>query len=127
VALLFDTHLAETETHVERLTEALKLLDTNARATTCKGMQGLIEEGEEVMADGKKKDNASADLALIAAAQKLEHYEISAYTSCRNLAQQLRMNDLSLLLSLTLGEEENANQLLDQAARPLMGMVRAAD
>jgi Mn-containing catalase len=127
VALLFDTHLAETETHVERLMESLKLLDANTRAKPCKGMQGLIEEGEEVMAEGKKKVGASADLALIAAAQKLEHYEISAYTSCRNLAQQLRMNDLSLLLGLTLGEEENANQLLDQAARPLFAVVESAE
>ena len=69
--------------------EPSKLLGAPARAKPCKGMAGLIEEGEEVMSEGKKKDDAPADLALIGAAQRVEHYEIAAYTTARNLALQL--------------------------------------
>ena len=76
-------HLEETETQVERLNESLKLLGAPARAKPCKGMAGLVEEGEEVMDEGKKKDDAPADLALIGAAQRVEHYEIAAYTTAQ--------------------------------------------
>ena len=121
---LFERHLQETEAQVERLNEGLKLLDAPIRAKTCKGMMGLLEEGDEVMADGKEKDEAGADLALIAAAQKVEHYEIAGYTTARSLAQQLKMPALVQLLQLTLTEEENADQLLNQVARPLMSAAR---
>jgi Mn-containing catalase len=121
---LFEQHLQETEAQVERLNEGLKLLDAPIKAKTCKGMMGLLEEGDEVIADGKKKDEAGADLALIGAAQKVEHYEIAGYTTARNLAQQLKMPALVQLLQLTLAEEENADQLLNQVARPLMSAAR---
>ena len=121
---LLKTHLAETEVQVERLTESLSLLGVPARAKPCKGMAGLIEEGEEVMAEGKKKDDAPADLALIGAGQRVEHYEISAYTTARNLAAQLHHTAIVDLLSLSLGEEQNANQLLDQVSQPLMSVAR---
>ena len=85
---------------------------------------GLVEEGEEVMSEGKKKDDAAADLALIGAAQRVEHYEISGYTTARNLAQQLHQNAIVELLTLSLGEEENADQLLNQIARPLMSVAK---
>jgi len=124
LAGLFQQHLQETEGQVDRLTEALKLLDAPIRAKTCKGMMGLLEEGEEVIVEGRKKDDAGADLALIGAAQKVEHYEIAGYTTARNLAQQLRMPMLVQLLQMTLAEEENADQLLNQAARPLMSAAR---
>ena len=68
---------------VERLNESLRILGAPARAKPCKGMAGLVEEGEEVMAEGKKKDDAPADLALIGAAQRVEHYEIAAYTTAQ--------------------------------------------
>ena len=86
---LLETHLEETEGQVERLNESLQILGAPARAKPCKGMAGLVEEGEEVMSEGKKKDDAPADLALIGAAQRVEHYEIAAYTTARNLALQL--------------------------------------
>ena len=121
---LFEHHLAETEVHVERLTEGLKLLDAPTRAKPCKGMQGLLEEGDEVMSENGKKSEAGADLALIGAAQKVEHYEISSYTTARNLAQQLKMPALVQLLQLSLAEEENADQLLNQVAKPLMSSAR---
>ena len=116
--------MTETETQVERLTEGLKMLDAPARAKPCKGMMGLIEEGEEVMSEGKKMEPAGADLALIGTAQKVEHYEMAGYITARNLAQQLQMPGLVQLLQLSLAEEENADQLLNQLARPLMSAAR---
>jgi Mn-containing catalase len=124
LSTLIDQHLAETETHVDRLTEGLKMLDAPARPKPCKGMMGLLEEGEEVMKEGKKMEPASSDLALIGAAQKVEHYEMAGYITARNLAQQLQMRDLVHLLQLSLAEEENADQLLNQIARPLMSAAR---
>jgi Domain of unknown function (DUF892)/Protein of unknown function (DUF992) len=85
---------------------------------------GLVEEGEEVMSEGRKKDDAPADLALIGAAQRVEHYEIAAYTTARNLALQLRQPLLVQLLTTSLGEEQNAGQLLDQVAQPLMSVAK---
>jgi len=121
---LFQTRLEETEGQVERLNESLQLLGAPARAKPCKGMAGLVEEGEEVMTDGKKKDAAPADLALIGAAQRVEHYEIAAYTTARNLALQLREPAIVQLLTQSLGEEQNAGQLLDQVAQPLMSIAK---
>jgi manganese catalase len=97
-------------------------LDVQARAKPCKGMMGIVEEGEEVMAEGKKKDAAAADLALIGAAQKLKHYEMSSYITARNLAQQLHLAPIVHLLQTSLGEE--ADQLLNQLARPLMSVAK---
>ena len=121
---LIEQHLAETEQQVTRLTEGLKLLEAPARAKPCKGMMGLLEEGEEVMSEGKGKDPAGADLALIGAAQKVEHYEMAGYMTARNLAQQLKLPEVVQLLQLSLAEEENADQLLNQIARPLMSSAR---
>ena len=121
---LFDLHLAETEGQVERLDECLELLGQTARAKPCRGMMGLVEEGQEVMDEAEKKEDAAADLALIGAAQRVEHYEISGYTTARNLAQQLRQTAIVALLSKSLAEEENADQLLNQVARSLMSVAK---
>jgi Mn-containing catalase len=120
---LFEIHLGETEAQIERLNECFKLLDKTSRAKVCKGMQGLVEEGQEVIQEGAKKDDAAADLALIGAAQRVEHYEMSGYTTARNLAQQLRQTAVVALLSKSLAEEENADQLLNQVARSLMSVA----
>jgi Mn-containing catalase len=117
---LFDIHLAETEMQVERLKECFGLLDIEARAKPCRGMEGIVNEGNEVIADGKAKDAVSSDLALIAAAQKVEHYEISGYATAKNLAQQLRQNAIVALLTKSLAEEANSDQLLNQVAQTLM-------
>ncbi|MFL6799140.1 MAG: DUF892 family protein [Xanthobacteraceae bacterium] len=121
---LFETHLAETETQVERLNESLQMLGTPGRAKPCKGMAGLLEEGEEVMRESKQRDDAPADLALIGAAQRVEHYEIAAYTTARNLALQLGQTAIVQLLTDSLGEEQNTAQLLDQVAQPLMSVAK---
>ena len=119
---LLETHLQETEAQVKRLNVGLRILGAPARAKPCKGMAGLVEEGEEVISEGKKKEDA--DLALIGAAQRVEHYEIAAYTTARNLALQVRQPLLVQLLMTSLGEEQNAGQLLDQVAQPLMSVAK---
>jgi len=121
---LFEIHLEETEAQVERLNECFGILGTAARAKPCKGMMGLVEEGEEVIAESKKKDDVAADLALIGAAQRVEHYEMAGYSTARNLAQQLHHSAIVQHLSRSLAEEENADQLLNQVARPLMSAAK---
>jgi Mn-containing catalase len=121
---LFEIHLGETESQVERLNECFELLGKTPRPKVCKGMQGLVEEGQEVIDEYTKEDNAASDLALIGAAQRVEHYEISGYTTARNLAQQLRHTAVVALLWKSLAEEENADQLLNQVARSLMSVAK---
>lgn len=121
---LFEQHLGETETQIERINGCFELLGKSARAKPCKGMMGLVEEGQEVMAEGEEKEDAAADLALIGAAQRVGHYEIAGYTTARNLAQQLRHSAIVSLLSKSLAEEENADQLLNQVARSLMSVAK---
>ncbi len=121
---LFEQHLQETEQQVARLDGCLSILGAPTRSKPCKGMMGIIEEGEEVIAESKEKDDFAADLALIGTAQRVEHYEISGYTTARNLAQQLQHSAVVQYLNLSLGEEENADQLLNQIARLLMSAAR---
>jgi Mn-containing catalase len=122
--LAFETHLEQTKGHVERLKEAFALLGADAKGKTCKGMQGLIAEGQEVMDEGEQKDPAAADLGLIAAAQRVEHYEISGYGTARTLAGQAGLPGVAELLSMTLAEEEVSDNLLTQIARELMSEAR---
>ncbi|MCL8483824.1 MULTISPECIES: DUF892 family protein [Bradyrhizobium] len=121
---LFEQHLVETEAQIERINECFELLGKTPRAKPCKGMMGLVEEGEEIVTQSEDKENAAADLALIGAAQRVEHYEISGYTTARNLASQLRHSAVVALLSKSLAEEENADQLLNQVARSLMSVAK---
>jgi len=87
-------------------------------------MAGLIAEGDEVIDEGEEKDDVAADLALIAAAQKVEHYEISAYGTARTMAGQAGLPAVAELLSKSLAEEEIADSLLTQIARELMSEAR---
>ena len=119
-----ENHLEETKAQVERLKEAFNLVGVAAKAKTCKGMAGLIEEGDDVIEEGKKQDDAAADLALIAAAQKVEHYEISGYGTARTMAGQVDLPVVVELLNKSLAEEEVADNLLSQLARELMSESR---
>jgi len=120
----FENHLEETQLHVERLKEVFGLLGVAAKAKPCKGMAGLVEEGQEVMDDGEEKDDVAADLALIAAAQKVEHYEISGYGTARTMAGQVGLPAVAEILNKTLAEEEISDNLLTQIARELMSESR---
>jgi len=122
--LAFEKHLDETRGQVDRLKEVFELLGVAAKPTPCKGMKGLLEEGDDIIAEGDDKDDVAADLAVIAAAQKVEHYEISAYGTSRALAGQLGRPDIAELLARSLAEEEGADNLLTQIARKLIGQIR---
>jgi len=110
----FEHHLEETREHVRRLDEVMGQAGVSAGTEKCKGMQGLIEEGDKIVkAQG---DSATKDAALIAAAQRVEHYEIAAYGTLRTLADELDMGDAKDLLDQTLDEESNADKLLTKIA-----------
>jgi Mn-containing catalase len=117
---LFNKHLQQTEVHVERLRKAVELLGDKAQPKPCKGMQGLIDEGEETIEEHEGEDEIAADLALIAAAQKVEHYEIAGYGTARSLARQIGEREIATLLSHTLGEEESSDYLLTELSKPLL-------
>jgi Mn-containing catalase len=123
----FEKHLQQTEVHVERLKKAFEFLGEKAQAKTCKGMKGLIEEGQETIEENEDAEEFASDLALIAAAQKVEHYEISGYGTARCLARQIGEREVSTLLSHTLGEEESADYLLTALGKPLLQEASLAD
>ena len=123
----FQKHLTQTEGQIERLRKAFESLGEEAKPKTCKGMMGLIQEGEETINEGANRDPLSADLALIAAAQRVEHYEISAYGTARSLARQAGDNTCARLLSRTLGEEESTDYLLTAIADPLLQKAKLGD
>jgi len=122
----FQKHLQQTEGHVERLKAAFQLLGEKAQPKPCKAMMGLVEEGQETIKEGEDKPEFTADLALIGAAQRVEHYEIAAYGTARCLAKQIGEREVATLLSHTLGEEESSDYLLTEIAKPLMQDVSSA-
>lgn len=117
----FANHLAETRKHVERLEQAFEMLGQKPKAKTCKAMQALIEEGGETMKMGG--DETILDLAIVGAAQRVEHYEISAYGTVRAIAKQLKRKDVADLITGTLDEEAGADKKLTQIALELYGAV----
>jgi ferritin-like metal-binding protein YciE len=116
----FQDHLEQTKGHVERLKQAFEILEEAARAKPCKGMQGLVEEGSETISEGKDLDPVAADLELIAAAQRVEHYEIAAYGTAAEFAEKMNRGDIVRLLTETLEEEREADQLLTRITQPLL-------
>jgi len=123
----FIKHLQQTETHVERLTKVFELLGEQAQPKPCKAMMGLVEEGSDTIQEGTEKEPLAADLALITAAQKVEHYEISGYGTARALARQIGEFDVATLLSHTLGDEESTDFLLSTIAKPLLQKATLED
>ncbi len=110
----FNTHLTETQGHVKRLEQVFQTLGEKKQAKTCKAMQGLIAEGDEVIKE--KGAPEVKDAALIAAAQRVEHYEMAGYGSVRTFAQTLGLTDVANTLQQTLNEEGNADKKLTQIA-----------
>src|SRR3954467_15843460 len=108
----FTKHLKETEGHVQRLEQIFKQLGQTARGKKCKGMEGLVEEGKEKMEEDGEAP--VMDAALIASAQKVEHYEIAAYGCLRTYAQLLGYTEAEQLLQQTLEEEEAADKKLTE-------------
>jgi len=108
----FTAHLAQTKGHVERLAQALKLLDLPAKGKTCHAMAGLVEEGAEAI--DLKGPDAVRDAALIGAAQRVEHYEMAGYGTARAFAETLGEEDIAELLQATLDEEGETNRKLTE-------------
>lgn len=123
----FQKHLTQTQGQVERLQKVFELLGEPAEAKPCKAMMGLIKEGNDTIEEGADKDPLAADLALIAAAQKVEHYEIASYGTVRVMAKQIGEIEAARLLSHTLGEEESADFLLTAIADPLLQQATLDD
>jgi ferritin-like metal-binding protein YciE len=110
-------HLEETKNQVTRLEQAFEHLNANAKSKPCKGMKGLVEEGSETM--DEDMEDVLHDLAVIGAAQRVEHYEISAYGTARAMAEQLGENEVASLLEQTEDEEKAADQKLSEVAKTL--------
>jgi ferritin-like metal-binding protein YciE len=106
----FEEHLEQTQTHVERLEKVFEAFEETAKGKKCKAMQGLVEEGEDVIKEEQ------GDAALICAAQKVEHYEIASYGSLRTWAEMLGEDEAVDLLQETLDEEKETDERLTEIA-----------
>lgn len=113
----FSEHLQQTKGQVERLEQIFTQLDESPKGKKCKGMEGLLEEGEELM--DEDVDPEVLDAGLISAAQRVEHYEISAYGTVRTYAELLGLNDAAELLQQTLNEEKQTDQKLNSLAESI--------
>lgn len=110
----FEEHLEQTKIHVERLEQVFSGLGKTARAEHCKGMEGLIEEGSELLEE--EGEAMVKDAALIGAAQRVEHYEIAGYGVARTLAEMLGLQEAVELLQQTLDEEKETDEKLTKLA-----------
>jgi ferritin-like metal-binding protein YciE len=119
----FKTHREETQVQVERLEEVFEMIGKPARAKTCQAILGIIEEGKEVMDD--YADSEAIDAGLIAAAQAVEHYEISRYGTLKTWATQLGLRDAAKLLDQTLEEEKKTDKLLTGLAESALNQKAA--
>jgi ferritin-like metal-binding protein YciE len=120
----FEEHLGQTEEHVERLEEIFKQMDKKPTGKTCKAMKGLIEEGSEIMEE--EGEESVLDAGLIAAAQKVEHYEIASYGTVRAFANMLGEEDAAELLQQTLDEEGETDKRLSELAEEIVNVEATA-
>jgi ferritin-like metal-binding protein YciE len=120
----FEKHHGETEGQVERLEQIFELLDKPARAKTCEAIQGILDEGKEIM--DEYKGTEALDAGLLAAAQAVEHYEISRYGTLKQWALQLGMKDAARLLDETLQEEKKTDVSLTSLAEAKVNLAAAA-
>jgi len=117
-------HLTETQGHVSRLETIFRELGVKPRREPCEAMKGLIAEGDEIL--GAKGDPEVKDAAIIAAAQRVEHYEISGYGSARTFAQRLGLTQTANLLQQSLNEEAAADRKLTMIAESSVNAHAAA-
>jgi ferritin-like metal-binding protein YciE len=112
---VIEEHLQETEGHVDRLERIFDMLGQPAKSVKCKAMDGILDEGEELMSE--RAEPETRDAGIIMAAQKVEHYEICAYGSMANWAGMIGREDVKALLSQTLSEEDRADKKLTELAK----------
>jgi ferritin-like metal-binding protein YciE len=120
----FERHHVETEGQVDRLEKVFELIDKPARSKTCDAIQGILEEGREIMEEYKGSE--ALDAGMLAAAQAVEHYEISRYGTLKQWAQQLGMKDAVRLLDETLQEEKKTDEALTSLAEAAVNLAAAA-
>ena len=116
----FEKHEEETQGHVERLEKVFEEIDQAPRGKTCDAIMGIIEEGQEIMKE--YKGMPALDAGLLAAAQAVEHYEMSRYGTLRTWAEELGMADAARLLQATLDEEEATDSALTKLAESLVNV-----
>jgi ferritin-like metal-binding protein YciE len=114
----FEKHHAETETHVARLEQVFSAIDAKPQGKTCDAIMGIIEEGQEIMTE--YKGSPALDAGLLAAAQAVEHYEISRYGTLRTWAEELGLSDVVKLLESTLREEKATDETLTRIAETVV-------
>ena len=115
--LAFEEHLEQTKNQVTRLEQACGELGFSPKGKKCVGMEGLLEEGKEIMTSGSKDPASPMEAGLIGAAQKVEHYEIAAYGTASAHARQLGFNSVAYLLDRTLEEEKTTDEKLTKLAK----------
>jgi ferritin-like metal-binding protein YciE len=120
----FEKHHGETEGHVERLEQIFEMLDKPARGKTCDAILGIVDEGKEIMEEYKGCE--AMDAGLLAAAQAVEHYEISRYGTLKQWAMHLGMKDAARLLDETLQEEKRTDVSLTTIAEASVNLAAAA-
>ena len=121
----FEAHLEQTRGHVERLQEIFQGLGEKPTGKKCNGMMGLVKEGEEIM--DEQEDSPALDAALIAAAQKVEHYEIATYGTLRTWAERLGYQEAVETLEMTLAEEDAADERLTAIAESIANQRAQAE
>jgi ferritin-like metal-binding protein YciE len=121
LAMAFEDHLIITLNQIARLEQVFKLLGQSPVEKNCKGMTGLIEEVESIISD-TKSGTATRDVGLIVSAQKIEHYEMAAYSSMRQLAKTIGKQEITKFLEETLQEEREADMLLSNLAEILISL-----
>ena len=120
----FEKHHGETETHVSRLEQVFSVIDAKPQGKTCDAIMGIIEEGQEIMKE--YKGSPALDAGLVAAAQAVEHYEISRYGTLRTWAEELGLSDAAKLLEATLREENATDEALTQIAETVVNQEAQA-
>jgi len=120
----FEKHHDETEGQIGRLEQVFELIDKPARGKTCEAIQGILDEGKEIMDDYKGTE--ALDAGLVSAAQAVEHYEIARYGTLKQWAQQLGMKDAVRLLDQTLQEERKTDEALTSLAEGVVNLAAAA-
>jgi ferritin-like metal-binding protein YciE len=120
----FEKHEGETEAQVGRLEQIFEMIDKPARGKTCEAIQGLLDEGKEIMEEYKGCE--ALDAGMLAAAQSVEHYEISRYGTLKQWAQQLGMKKAVRLLDETLQEERKTDEALTSLAEASVNLAAAA-
>ncbi len=120
----FQSHLAETKGHVERLEKIFEMLGKRGTGKTCEGMKGVLEEGSEMITEVEK--GAVRDAGLISAAQRVEHYEIAGYGTVRALAELLGKQEMVSLLEKTLSEEKACDEKLTEISESVNEEARSA-